>query len=162
MIRDGCEVDKLMDELDFAIIEFLQKDGRKHYTEIAKELNVTEGTVRNRVARLMDSHVMQVIGMIDPHRAGYDAPALIGVSVQPAQLDETAARIADIPEVSYLIMVSGEYDLIVEVFCRDREHLTAVIRDRLQKIPGILRTQTFMILHTYKMAHGAQPVLSNS
>jgi len=162
MIRDDGEVDKLMDELDLAIIDFLQKDGRKRYTEIAKELDVTEGTVRNRVARLVENHVIQIIGMIDPHRAGYDAPALIGVSVQPALLEETAAQIADIPEVSYLIMVSGEYDLMVEVFCRDREHLTAVIRDHLQKIPGILRTQTFMILHTYKMAHGAQPVLADS
>ena len=61
-------------------------------------------------------------GGITPHRFGYDAPALVAIAVQPPFLDEAAAAIADIPEVSYLIMVSGEYDLMVELFCRDREH----------------------------------------
>ena len=146
----------MMDELDFSIIEALQKNGRKRYTEIAKELGVTEGTVRNRVSRLLDDQVLQVIGLIDPHQMGYDAPAMIAVSVQPAFQETAARQIAQFPEVSYLIMVSGEYDLMVEVFCQDREHLSSFIREKLQKIEGIQRTQTYFILHTYKMAHGAR------
>lgn len=148
-----------MDDLDFAIVECLQRDGRKPYTDIAKALNVTEGTIRNRVAKLIENRTIQIVGLIDPHRAGYDTPALIGVAVQPPHLEEAAAQIATFPEVSYLIMVSGEYDLMVEVFCRNREQLASLIRDRLQKVTGVQRTQTFSILHTYKMAHGAQPVL---
>lgn len=149
-----------MDELDLAILACLQKDGRKRFTEIAKKLNVTEGTVRNRVTKLLNDHVFQIVGLIDPHRVGYDAPAIIGVSVQPPYLDKAAAAFALMPEVSYLIMVSGEFDLMVEVLCRDRQHLATFIRDQLLKVEGVHRTQTFMILHTYKMAHGAQPVLT--
>jgi Lrp/AsnC family transcriptional regulator for asnA, asnC and gidA len=142
-----------------AIIDYLQRDGRKAYTDIAKALNVTEGTIRNRVAKLIENRVIQIVGLIDPHRAGYDTPALIGVVVQPPYLEDAAAEIATFPEVSYLIMVSGEYDLMVEVFCRNREQLASLIRDRLQKVIGVQRTQTFSILHTYKMAHGTQPLL---
>ena len=150
----------MMDEIDRAILAYLQKDGRTPFTEIAKELGVAEGTVRNRVARLQEDHALQIIGMVDPRRVGYDAPALIGVSIQPPHMETAAAEIAAWQEVSYLIMVSGEFDLIVEVLCRDREHLADFLRDRLQQATGVQRTQTFMILHTYKMAHGAQPVLT--
>lgn len=147
-----------MDNLDLAIIEQLQRDGRKPFTEIAKELNITEGTVRNRVGRLLESQALQIIGVIDPHKIGYDAPAWIGVRVQAPYLEQAAIDIAALPEVSYLIMVSGEYDLIVEVLCRNREHLASFLRDNLQNVVGVQRTQTFFILHTYKMAHGARPV----
>lgn len=151
-----------MDDLDLAIIEQLQGNGRIPFTDVAKNLNVTEGTIRNRVAKLIESKTIQIVGLIDPHRAGYDTPALIGVTVTPPYLEDAAAQIAAMPEVSYLIMVSGEYDLMVEVFCRNREQLASLIRDRLQKVTGVQRTQTFSILHTYKMAHGAQPVLDKS
>jgi Lrp/AsnC family transcriptional regulator for asnA, asnC and gidA len=148
-----------MDELDISIIEQLQQDGRRRFTDIANELNVSEGTVGNRVARLLESQALQIIAAVDPHKIGYDAPAWIGVTVQPPHLEQAAADIAMLPEVSYLIMVSGEYDLIVEVFCRNREHLALFLRNHLQNVVGVQRTQTFFILHTYKMAHGARPVL---
>ncbi len=147
-----------MDDLDFAIIRTLQQDGRKRYTEIAKGLAVTEGTVRNRVSRLLDRRVLQIIGLIDPHQMGYDAPAMIAISVRPPHMEEAAAQIGQFAEVSYLVMVSGEYDLMVEVFCRDREHLALFIREKLQNVVGVQRTQTYFILHTYKMAHGASLV----
>ena len=128
------------------------------YTKIAEELGVTEGTVRNRAARLKEENILQIIGMTEPHRMGYEAPAMIGVSVQPALLETVAELIATFPEVSYLILVSGEYDLMVEVLCRNREHLATFVTNELQTIPGVQKTQTFMILHTYKMAHGAKPI----
>lgn len=148
----------MMDELDLGIIRFLRKDGRMSYTKIAEKLGVAEGTVRNRVSKLRKSKAIQIIGMTDPHQMGYEAPAMIAVSVQPSQLDQAAKAIASMPEVSYLILVSGESDLIVEVQCRDREHLAAFLREKLHAVNGIQRTQTFMILHTYKMAYGAEPV----
>ena len=149
-----------MDDLDRSIVAILQKDGRTRYTDIAKTLKVTEGTVRNRVAKLVESKAIQIIGVLDPHRMGYNAPAVIGVSIQPALLEEAAAEMAALEEVSYLVMVAGEYDLIVEVFCRDREHLAVFLRDHLLQIAGVQRAQTFFILHTYKVAHGAKTVLS--
>ncbi len=148
-----------MDALDSAILGFLQEDGRMRFTKIAKALGVTEGTIRNRVARLQDERVMQIVGLVDPARVGYDAPAIIGLSITPPHLEQAAAEIAAYEEVGYLIMVSGEFDLIVETFCRDREHLADFLRDHLQNVTGVSRTKTFMILHTYKMAQGAQPVM---
>lgn len=151
-----------MDSLDHSIVALLQKDGRMRYTEIAKVLDVTEGTVRNRVARLLEDKAIQIIGVLDPHRIGFNAPAIIGVSIQPPQLERAAAEIASMPEVSYLIMVAGEYDLIVEVFCRDREHLASFLKDQLLQVSGVQRAQTSFILHTYKVAHGAKTVLTKS
>jgi Lrp/AsnC family transcriptional regulator for asnA, asnC and gidA len=151
-----------MDALDHSIVALLQEDGRMRFTEIAKSLNVTEGTVRNRVAKLLEEKAIQIIGVLDPHRMGYNAPAIIGVSIQPPHLEEAAAEIASMQEVSYLIMVTGEYDLIIEVFCRDREHLAAFLKDRLLQVAGVQRAQTSFILHTYKVAHGAKTVLARS
>ncbi|MCP4359621.1 MAG: Lrp/AsnC family transcriptional regulator [Chloroflexi bacterium] len=148
-----------MDDLDLAIIEQLQADGRKRFTKIAQELGVTEGTVRNRVSKLKESQAVQIIGVINPHQIGYDAPAIVGVVVQPPHLEQAAVDIAAMSEVSYLIMVSGEYDLMVELLCRDREHLASFLRDQLQQVVGVQRTETFLILHTYKMAHGAKPIV---
>lgn len=145
------------DDLDLAILELLRSDGRKPYTEIAQLLQVSEGTVRNRVARLVEKGVMQIVGLIDPVRMGYDTPAMIGVTIHNADIEEVARKIASFPEVSYLIMVSGGFDLMVEVICRDREDFTTFINQKLRKIPGVAQTQSFFILRTVKMAYGADP-----
>ncbi|MBN1149379.1 MAG: Lrp/AsnC family transcriptional regulator [Anaerolineales bacterium] len=151
-----------MDHINLEIISHLQSDGRKPFTDIAKALGISEGTVRNRVARLLEDQVIQIVGMIDPARLGYDAPAMIGVSVQPSMLESVATSVANFPEVSYLIMVSGEFDLFVEVLCRDRNHLASFLNNKLMRVPGIVRTQTFITLHTYKMAYGAKPMIPTS
>jgi Lrp/AsnC family transcriptional regulator for asnA, asnC and gidA len=148
-----------MDEIDRRILTFLQEDGRKRFTKIAKELGITEGTVRNRVTKLQESNVMRITALINPQRVGYDAPALVGVSVQSPHLEQAAAELAAFDEVGYLVMVSGEYDLVVEVFCQNREHLSAFLRNQLQNVTGVVRTQTFLILHTYKMSQGVHQVL---
>lgn len=145
------KIGKKMDDLDLAILAQLQEDGRRPFTEIAKSLDVTEGTVRKRVGRLMDEDVVRIIGLVDPLKAGFEAPAIIHVNVTPPHLQAAAAAIADFPEVSYLLMVSGEYDLMVEVRCRDREHLAAFIADKLQMVVGVQRTVSAIVLHTYKL-----------
>jgi Lrp/AsnC family transcriptional regulator for asnA, asnC and gidA len=149
-----------MDSLDRSIVAILQKDGRTRFTEIAKTLDVTEGTVRNRVSKLLDDRAIQIIGVLDPHRMGYQAPAFIAVSIQPPHLESAAKEIAEMPVVSYLIMIAGEYDLLVEVFCRDREHLASFLKDRLMQVEGVQRTQTSLILHTYKVTLGAKTILT--
>jgi len=146
-----------MDDLDRKIIAILQGDGRTPNTEIAKSLNVSEATIRYRVSRLMEQKILQVIGLVDPYQLGYDAPAMIGVSVEPTLLEDAAAEIASFPEVSYLVMVSGEFDLIVEVMCQNRNQLTDFLNQKLRFVKGVTRTQSSMILKTYKMAYGAQP-----
>jgi Lrp/AsnC family transcriptional regulator, regulator for asnA, asnC and gidA len=151
-----------LDQLDLNIIAHLQHDGRRPFTEIAADLGVSEGTVRNRLQRLMSDQTIQVIGMADPIQLGFDAPAMIGVSVHPTQLKHVAEAIAEFEEVSYLIMVSGEFDLFVEVMCRDRKHLASFISEHIHQIPGIVRTQTFIILQTFKMAYGAIPIVKDT
>jgi Lrp/AsnC family transcriptional regulator for asnA, asnC and gidA len=148
-----------MDKLDLEIIAFLQSDGRKPFTDIAKALNVSEGTVRNRVARLVESRIIQIVGLIDPSALGFDAPAMIGLSVQTPMLENVIKTVATFDEVSYLIMVSGEFDLFVEVLCKDRNHLANFLNEKLLRVPGILRTQTYITLRTYKMAYGALPMI---
>jgi Lrp/AsnC family transcriptional regulator for asnA, asnC and gidA len=148
-----------MDQLDFDIIAYLQRDGRIPFTEIAKGLNVSEGTVRNRVSRLLEDNIIQIVGMADPYQLGYDAPAIIAISVYPSHLGNVAKKLAELPQVSYLVLVSGEFDLMVEVMCKDRDDLTTLLNDHIRIIEGVTRTQTFFVLHTYKMAYGALPVL---
>lgn len=145
-----------MDKTDREIIKILQVDGRIPYTDIARHLDISEATVRNRVTRLVEQKIVQIIGLVDPYYLGYDAPAMIGVSVDPRQLEAAAAEIARFPEVSYLIMVSGEYDLMVEVMCRDRKELTDFLNQKLRCVEGVIRTQSSIILKTYKMAYGAK------
>jgi Lrp/AsnC family transcriptional regulator for asnA, asnC and gidA len=94
-----------MDQIDLDIISYLQSDGRIPFTDIAKALNVSEGTVRNRVARLIQDRILQIVGMVDPYRLDFDAPAVISISVQPPLLEKVADTISKFPEVSYLIMV---------------------------------------------------------
>lgn len=142
----------MLDKLDYQILSQLQMDGRKSFTEIAKILGVTEGTVRKRATRLIDENIVRIIGLVDPHKTGFEAPAIIHVNITPQLLEKAAQTIETFPEVSYMLMVSGEYDLLVEVRCRDREHFASFIRDKLQKVEGVQKTVSAMVLHTYKIA----------
>lgn len=141
----------MMDKLDFSILSHLQEDGRRPFTEIAKRLGVTEGTIRKRATKLIEDDVVRIIGLVEPRKVGFEAPAIIHVTVAPPHLDAAAQTIKSFSEVSYLLMVSGEYDLMVEVRCRDREHFAAFLRDRLQQVIGVQRTVSAMVLHTYKL-----------
>jgi Lrp/AsnC family transcriptional regulator for asnA, asnC and gidA len=147
-----------MDKLDLSILASLQTDGRRPFTDIAHELGVSEGTVRNRVSKLVEKKVLHIVGLVDPSSLGFNAPAIIGVSVNEGDIEQIAAGIATYPEVSYLILVSGEFDLFVEVLCKSREHLANFINHKLRKVKGVERTQTFMTLQTFKMAYGAPPI----
>lgn len=142
-----------MDETDLAIIRYLQNDGRRPYTEIAEYLKVSEGTVRNRVARLIDDGILHIVGIADPYRLGYNSPAIIGIGIEPGHIEMAAAEIARFPEVSYLVVTAGSFDLLLEIFCRDNDHLVDFLHHRLQKVEGVRSTQTFMILQTYKLSH---------
>ena len=96
-----------MDDLDLAILASLQTDGRRPFTDIAQELGVSEGTVRNRVSKLIDKKILHIVGLVDPGALGFNAPAVIGVSISEGDIEQIAAEIAAYNEVSYLIMVSG-------------------------------------------------------
>lgn len=141
-----------VDDLDFDILKLLQVDGRMSYADIARTLGVSLGTARNRIARLSEDGTLQVIGRADPYRIGFLSPAEIQIVVQSSySIDGVAAQIAEFPEVSYLAMVTGDFDLVVDVMCRDRDHLTGLIT-RMRAIPGVTGIKTEIILRIYKWA----------
>jgi Lrp/AsnC family transcriptional regulator for asnA, asnC and gidA len=123
------------------------------FTTIAERIGVSETTVRNRFARLRENGILQVIGVADPPLMGLQAGAIIGVSVQPAYMEAAARDISDLDEVSYLVMVSGSFDLLVEVLCEDTDHLAKFLSDKLLRIEGVQRTESFYILRTYKLSY---------
>jgi len=142
-----------LDDTDQAIVARLQVDGRKPFTAIAAEMGISEGSVRRRVNRMTESGVLQIVGVVDPHFLDWNAAGMIGVSVRAGHIDAVADRLAQFPEVSYLFMASGGFDLFVEVFCRDRNHFVTFLNEELQRVPGVERTETFMILKMYKLSY---------
>lgn len=154
---------KALDALDLKILRGLQDDGRRSFTAIADALSLSVGTVRNRVSRLVADGTLHVIGRADPHRVGFHAPANIHIIVRPPSLIEGAAeQIAAYPEVSYVAVVSGQYDLEVDVMCRDLEHLTELVTERLPGVPGVEDTHTSMILRVVKYAQPNLELLTDA
>lgn len=149
-----------MDELDIQILDALQTDGRTPFTKIAKQVGVAESTIRSRYACLVDSGIVQTIAVIDPFSLGYNAPALIGISIESGKINTVAKALELIPEVSYLVLTLGGFDLMVEVFCRDREHLTNLITNQIQAITGIRATETLVIGKIFKLSFFWQPEMN--
>lgn len=146
-----------MDELDLIILNTLQVDGRTPFTQIAKKAGVAESTIRSRYASLVEEGIVQTIAVIDPFAVGYNAPALIGVSVEPGAIQVVAEALEKLSEVTYLVLTLGGYDLMVEVFCRDREHLTELITEQIQTTPGVRATETLVIGKIFKLSFFWRP-----
>jgi len=142
-----------MDELDRLILQTLQQDGRAPFTQIARQAGVSETTIRSRYRALLDEGIIRTVGVVDPYALGFQAPALIGISVEPGTVEHVAQTINDLPEVSYLVLTLGSSDLMVEVFCRDLPHLTHLITEQIQAIAGVRSTETLMIARTYKLSY---------
>jgi Lrp/AsnC family transcriptional regulator for asnA, asnC and gidA len=142
-----------LDETDRQIVAYLQYDGRMPFTEIADKLRISEGSVRRRVKHMIEAGALQIVGIVEPHLMNWQDAGMIGVTVQAGQVEVAAREIAKFPEVTYLFMASGGFDLFVEVYCRDREHFVSFLNDKLQKVPGVERTDTFMILKMYKLSY---------
>ena len=143
----------MLDETDREIVSLLQYDGRLPFTKIGEELGITEGSVRRRVKRLMDEGKLQVVGIIQPDEIGKTEAGMIGITVQSDMISDVADAIAQLPEVTYLFQAAGEYDLFAEVYCDDRQHFVSFLNDKLQKIPGVERTRSFLILKMHKLSY---------
>jgi Lrp/AsnC family transcriptional regulator for asnA, asnC and gidA len=150
-----------LDELDRLILQTLQENGRTPFTRIARQANVSEATVRNRYRQLVRMGVVRTVGVVDPHALDFEAPAIIGISVEASQIDQVAKTLAGYPEVSYLVMTLGSFDLIAEVFCRDLAHINNLLTQRIHRLPGVRSTQTFVITHSYKLSYRWSPALES-
>jgi Lrp/AsnC family transcriptional regulator for asnA, asnC and gidA len=142
-----------LDDVDKRIISALQADGRRPYSRIAADLEVSESVVRYRAQRLEQAGVLQVVGIADPLRIGFDRMALIGVKVRPGSLDDVCAAITALPETSYVAALAGSFDVVVEVICRDTAHFTELLK-RLHVVDGVTSTESFLVLEIHKMAYG--------
>ncbi|MDA3615855.1 Lrp/AsnC family transcriptional regulator [Polluticaenibacter yanchengensis] len=141
-----------LDSLDFDILSCLQNDGRMSFTVIADKLNVSIGTVRSRFNKLLEEGTISIIGRVDPDKAGFRCYAHIAIYVRPATFKESIAdAIVKMPEVSFLAGTSGDYDLEVDVMCRDNEHLVDFV-NRISKLEGVYQTKTTLYFKVYKYA----------
>ena len=148
-----------LDELDFNILVLLQQDGRMSFTEIAEKLEVSISTIRTRVGKLIDDKTIQIVGRVNPEKVGFHAYAHIKISVRPASLIEhVSEKLMEFSEVSFLAIISGDYDLEMDVMCRDNNHLLQVVNQRIARIDGVYKTKTDMY---FKVLKFAQPDLSS-
>jgi Lrp/AsnC family transcriptional regulator for asnA, asnC and gidA len=147
--RDGEEVSPL----DQQIIEHLQVDGRRPFTQIAAELGVSEAAVRARTNRLIERDILQIVGVTDPLKLGYDQMAMVGVRCEGDRLVEAAEQIGGLPEVIYVVITAGAYDLLVEAVCEDNEALLHFLAEKLRKVPGVVATETFVYLRIVKQSY---------
>lgn len=140
-----------LDHIDRTIIEMVQEDGRVAFTSIADVLKVSEGTIRNRYARLVETKVLRIIGVADPLALGYHAYAMIGLKVAPGgDPEETATRFQERPEVTYVSFVAGRFDLLVEVTCQDQDELRAFLRRHCYGRRDIASVEPMIGLAMYK------------
>lgn len=139
-----------IDEIDRKIIEALQIDGRRPFTRLAAELGISEASVRQRVANLINTHVMQIVAVTNPVKLGYTLASMIGIRVSGDRLFEVAEQISTFDEVIYLIICAGSFDLLAEVVCQDNDHLLRFLTEKLYKVEGVQQTETFMYLRVCK------------
>ena len=144
--------DLALDDINKQIIEHLQRDGRMSYAALAKIIGLSEAAVRQRVQRLLDGGLMQIVAVTDPLTLGFARQAMVGVKVS-GDLRNVADELARIPEVDYVVICAGGYDLLVELVCTDDEHLLNMLNDAIRSVPGVLGTETFMYLKLAKQTY---------
>ncbi|WP_208542913.1 Lrp/AsnC family transcriptional regulator [Nocardioides euryhalodurans] len=142
----------VLDDVAKAIIEQLQQDGRRSYAAIGKEVGLSEAAVRQRVQRLIDSGVMQVVAVTDPLQLGFARQAMVGIAVTGA-LEPVADELAAMDEVDYVVVTAGAYDVLAEVVCESDEKLLELISEKIRRIEGVSRTETFMYLKLRKQTY---------
>jgi Lrp/AsnC family transcriptional regulator, regulator for asnA, asnC and gidA len=141
-----------LDETSKAIIEQLQQDGRRSYAAIGKAVGLSEAAVRQRVQRLTDAGVMQVVAVTDPLELGFARQAMVGIKVTGA-LDPVADKLAALDEVDYVVITAGSYDLLVEVVAESDAHLLEIVSGHIRQIEGVIATETFMYLRLRKQTY---------
>ncbi len=141
-----------LDDVSKAIIEQLQQDGRRSYAKIGKVVGLSEAAVRQRVQKLTEAGVIQVVAVTDPLEMGFARQAMVGVRVT-GPLQPVADRIAELDEVIYVVITAGTFDLLVEVICTTDDHLLELLSDKIRSIEAVDSTETFMYLRLRKQIY---------
>jgi Lrp/AsnC family transcriptional regulator for asnA, asnC and gidA len=141
-----------LDEISKAIIEQLQSDGRRAYARIATAVGLSEAAVRQRVARLIDAGVMQIVAVTNPLQLGFARQAMIGIKAE-GNLDSVVDALRAMSEVDYLVITAGSFDIMVEVVCADDDHLLDLMNSQIRMIPGVRATESFVYLKLAKQTY---------
>ena len=149
----GIGAPRRVDELDRRIIKMLQANGRLSNTEVARALDVTETTVRKRIAHLLDEKLMTIVAVPSPEAAGATLSAILGVSVDLPAMHAVAETIKTYPEARYVGMSVGRYELLVEAFFADQGHLLDFVTKRLGALSGVTNLETSIILKVVKFSY---------
>jgi Lrp/AsnC family transcriptional regulator for asnA, asnC and gidA len=139
----------LLDDVGKAIVEQLQQDGRRSYATIARAVGLSEAAVRQRVARLQDTGVIQVVAVTDPLQLGFRRQAMVGVRAD-GDIVAVADALAEMPEVDYVVITAGSFDVLVEAVCEDDDHLLELVGRRIRAVPGVRSTETFVYMKLRK------------
>ena len=139
-----------LDNIDQHIIEAMRKDGREAFAQIAEQLNVSPGMIRQRYNRLVELGYLKVVAVTNPLMMGMRSMALIGIRTDGRKMLQVAENVTKIKEVVYLVIVSGRYDIMAEVFCKDDEDMLKFLTEKLAKVDGIRETETFMHMKIMK------------
>ena len=151
-LEGGPGATTLLDEANRAIIEALQRDGRQPYGAIAEAVGLSEAAVRRRVQRLRETGIMQIVAVTDPLQLGFTRQAMIGITVE-GDVRVVADKLSAVPEVDYVVMCAGSFDLLAEVVCEDDERLLHVLNDSVRSIAGVRSTESFLYLKLAKQTY---------
>jgi Lrp/AsnC family transcriptional regulator for asnA, asnC and gidA len=142
----------ILDDVNKRIIDQLQRDGRMSYATLAKQIGLSEAAARQRVQRMLDTGVMQIVAVTDPLTLGFRRQVMIGMKVE-GDMRKVAEQLAAIPEVDYVVVCAGGYDLLAEMVCVDDDHLLSLLNDQIRSIPGVTTTETFVYLKLAKQTY---------
>lgn len=140
-----------LDDISKAIIEQLQQDGRRSYASIGKSIGLSEAAVRQRVQRLVDADVIQVVAVTDPLQLGFARQAMIGIRCQGDSI-AIAEQLAKVDTIPYVVLTAGTYDIVTDVVCADDADLLKLLNE-IRSIPGVLSTETLVYLKLVKQQY---------
>jgi Lrp/AsnC family transcriptional regulator for asnA, asnC and gidA len=137
-----------LDNTDLRILEILRDDAKKPYTEVAKKVNVSQGTVHVRMGKMEEAGVIDRTTLkINYAKLGFDITAFIGIYLEKSALyEQVLSRLKEIPEIINIHYTTGNYSMFVKIFCRDTNHLKEVLHEKMQQVEGIERTETMISL----------------
>ncbi|MEO6473105.1 MAG: Lrp/AsnC family transcriptional regulator [Aeromicrobium sp.] len=141
-----------LDDVSKAIIEQLQHDGRRSYAAIGKEVGLSEAAVRQRVQKLTDAGVMQIVAVTDPLQLGFARQAMVGVKVS-GDIRKVADVMSEIDEIDYVVITTGRFDILAEIVCESDDRLLDIIGDRISSIANVTATETFVYLKLAKQTY---------
>ena len=141
-----------LDELSKAIIEELQQDGRRSYAGIGKAVGLSEAAVRQRVQRMVEAGVMQIVAVTDPLQLGFSRQAMIGIRCT-GDTTMLGEKLAAMDAVDYVVLTAGSFDIIAEVVCEDDDSLLELLNTKIRALPGVITTETLVYLKLVKQQY---------